>query len=108
MPAPQEGPTDKQFRIGAAVAVPLISLSMAVAFFSVEVMNNMSTGVAVVVGVGWFVVFFGIAALIDPNIVRAAGKYGAHLPGRYKLIAGLIGVAAVVCSLASSYYVLTR
>ncbi|HUE73482.1 MAG TPA: hypothetical protein VMP01_21570 [Pirellulaceae bacterium] len=33
-------------------------------------------------------VLIGIAGLIDPNVCRALGKYGKHLPFTYKLIAG--------------------
>ena len=102
---PHGGPTDKQFRIGSAVAVPLIMLGMLAAVFGGQ---GPSVGVAVVIGLGWFIVFFGIAALFDPNIVRAAGKFGTHLPRRYKLIAAAIGLAALVCSLASSYFVLMQ
>lgn len=85
--------------------MPIVSLGMLAAFF---VMRGQSIASVTVIGLGWFVVFFGIAALVDPNIPRAAGKFGSHLPRRYKLIAGLIGLVALLCSLASSYYVLTR
>jgi hypothetical protein len=39
----------------------------------------------------------GVAGAISPNVVRAAGKYGGHLPGHYKATAwGLMGLYVVV------------
>jgi hypothetical protein len=45
---------------------------------------------------------------IELNIVRAAGKFGAQLPRRYKLIALLIGLAALACGLPLSYGMFSR
>jgi hypothetical protein len=98
------GPTDRQFRLGAAALIPLVLLGMAGVFFGA---SARSLAAVVVVGLGPFAIFYGIAALIDPNIVRAAGKFGTHLPRRYKLIAGLVGIAALACSLPLSYLMLT-
>jgi hypothetical protein len=39
----------------------------------------------------------GAAALVDPNITRSLGKYGAHLPIQYKLLGwGLIGLGFLI------------
>ena len=35
-------------------------------------------------------VLLGIAGLVDPRIVLAAGKYGTHLPWTFKLAAAAI------------------
>jgi hypothetical protein len=35
--------------------------------------------------------------MISPNVVRAAGKYGGHLPWHYKAVAwGLMGLCLVI------------
>lgn len=90
-----DGPTDAQFRMGAAVCIPLMLIGMAIA---VATWKGPTMAPLVIVGLGPFVLFCSIAALIDPNIARAAGKYGTHLPARYKLIAGLVGLAALVAA----------
>jgi len=99
------GPTDRQFRIGAAALLPIIGLGMLAALFA---MQDLTMGAVVIIGLGPFAIFYGIAALIDPNIVRAAGKFGTHLPVRYKLIALGVGLAALVCSLGLMYVVWSR
>lgn len=96
----EQGPTDKQFRLGALVLIPLVILGMLAAAFG---QKQMTTGGATLLGIGPFGLFYAIAALIDPNIVRAAGKYGKHLPARYKMIAGAIGVVALITGLTLSY-----
>jgi hypothetical protein len=99
------GPTDRQFRIGAAVVIPVALLGMLLAFFA---MQGMTMGAVIVVGLGPFAIFYGIAALFDPNIARAAGKFGTHLPRRYKQIAFFVGVVALACSLGLSFLLLWR
>lgn len=99
------GPTDKQFRIGAAVVMPLIALGMVVALFA---RKDLTMAALVVVAMGPFALFYGAAALVDPNIVRAAGKFGTHLPVRYKRIAVGVGLAALVCSLGLAFILWSR
>lgn len=101
----QQGPTDRQFRLGAAVLVPIVGLGMLAALFG---MKHVNMGAVTVVGLGPFGIFFGIAALIDPNIVRAAGKFGTHLPSRYKWIAAGVGLAALACSLPLAWLMMSR
>jgi hypothetical protein len=43
-----------------------------------------------------FALTFGIAGVVNPNVVRAAGKYGKHLPSYYKWIAGGVGLVALL------------
>lgn len=99
------GPTDRQFRMGAAALIPIVGLGMLAAIFGIEQVNMAAV---TVVGLGPFGIFYGIAALIDPNIVRAAGKNGGHLPSRYRWIAGAIGLAALACSLPLAWLMMSR
>ena len=89
-----EGPTDRQFRLGALIAVPLCILGTIL----VLVFQDVGVKGLIILLLGPFVVCFGIAGMIDPNIIRAAGKYGSHLPARYKLIAGAVGLVALAIS----------
>jgi hypothetical protein len=42
----------------------------------------------------------GIAGIISPNVVRACGKYGGHLPWQYKAAGwGLMGLSFVLMAL---------
>jgi hypothetical protein len=90
-----EGPTDSQFRMGAIALLPIVLIGMAV---SAATWNGPSMSRLIVLGLGPFAVFYSIAALFDPNIVRAAGKFGAHLPPRYKIIAAVIGLGALIAA----------
>ncbi|MFO0819096.1 MAG: hypothetical protein U1A77_14215 [Pirellulales bacterium] len=101
----EQGPTDRQIRLGGLVMIPLMILGMLAAAFG---QKQMTTGGATLLGIGPFGLFYAIAALIDPNIVRAAGKYGKHLPARYKMIAGAIGVVALITGLTLSYLTWSR
>jgi hypothetical protein len=39
----------------------------------------------------------GLAGLISPDVIRACGKYGGHLPRHYKVIGwGVIGLSFVL------------
>lgn len=97
------GPTDRQIRIGAAIFVPLVTPIIVLAVMT----RQTSVAGLFLIVLGPFAVFLGVAGLVDPNIVRAAGKYGKHLPLRYKRIALLIGVAAAACSVALAFLVLS-
>ena len=102
---PLGGPTNRQFRLGAAVGLPIVVLGMLAALFA---MRDLNLGAVFIVAFGPFGICFGLAALVDPDIVRAAGKFGGHLPARYRLIAGLIGLVALLGSLALAYVVWSR
>lgn len=91
--------TDRQIRIGSAAVVPLTLLGMAAAYHLLS-RDELTTGGLVVLGLGPFGLFYGIAGLICPDVIRAASKYGAHLPLKYKLIAAAVGIGALACSLA--------
>lgn len=102
---PADGPTDRQFRIGAAVCISLVILGMLLAFFA---LRDLTIGARTLVAIGPFVVFFGIAALVDPDIARAATKFGGHLPRRYKRIVRAVGLAALACSLTLAFLILSQ
>jgi hypothetical protein len=91
---PLEGPTDFQFRMGslAAIGIALLLIGICVGSYlfdgSVFLYPLLLAPLLVLVG---------IAGLIDPNVCRALGKYGTHLPFTYKLIAcGLMGIWFVI------------
>ena len=91
---PLAGPTDMQFRLGAAG-----SLGLALLLGAICVGTYMFDGSVYLwpVFIAPLLVLVGIAGLIDPNICRALGKYGTHLPFHYKLIAwSLMGVWIVI------------
>ncbi len=93
---PVDGPSDKQFRTGAAVCAPMAILMIV---FCVATWEGPSVDRLMLIALGPFLMVYSIAALIDPNLVRAAGKFGAHLPFRTKLIAVLVGLGGLACSL---------
>ena len=90
----ERGPTDRQFRVGSlfVIAVTILGTLLVISFERFGIKG------LVILALGPFVVFYGLAALVDPNIVRAVGKYGKHLSTRYKIIGGVIGVAALAVS----------
>jgi hypothetical protein len=95
---PVDGPTDQHFRMGGAVAIGagLLAIILVIA------LDYLNTKGMIVFVTAPFAVFLGLAAVIDPNIGRALGKYGLHLPVRSKLIAGAFAGAALICSLGLS------
>ena len=95
--SPQAGePSDRQFRIGAATLLlaMVVGIPLCVATFDWH-----DTHYLMMIAIGPIVAAYSIAGLIDPDLVRAAGRFGGHLPLRCKVISGLIGVAGLACSL---------
>ncbi len=88
---PSGGPTDVQMRLvcGGMLGMGLI---LVLASFFLEAATGTVYLAAVLMVPLTLVV--GIAGLISPNVVRAMGKYGGHLPFRYKALGwGLMGGA---------------
>jgi len=94
----ERGPTDRQFRVGSlfVIAVTILGTLLVMTFEKIDIKG------LIILAFGPFAVFYGFAALVDPNIARAVGKYGKHLSMRYKIIGGVIGVAALAVSGAMS------
>lgn len=90
----ERGPTDRQFRVGSLVGIAMTILG------TLLVLSFEKFGIKglIILALGPFVVFYGLAALVDPNIVRAVGKYGKHQSTRYKIIGGVIGLVALAVS----------
>ena len=61
-------------------------------------MNAANQGVYLaIIALAPLALILGIAGLISPNVVRACGKYGGHLPWQYKAIGyGLMGLYLVI------------
>ena len=91
---PPEGPTDTQMRL---VSAAMLGLGLILAIGSVILHANTGTVYLAAVALIPLTVVLGIAGLISPNVVRACGKYGGHLPWTYKAAGwGLIGLSFVL------------
>lgn len=92
-PAP-EGPSDAMMRLVSA-GLFLLGLVMLAATFVMD-----RTQGAIYLGplaLAPLALILGVAGMISPDVVRAAGKYGGHLPWQYKAVAwGLMGLCAVI------------
>lgn len=91
-PSAPEGPTDQQYRLGGAIMVPIMILGMLAAIFGGQ---GGSLGAVTLIGLGPLFLLYACAAIIDPNLVRGATKFGTHLPTRYKVYSFLIGLVGV-------------
>lgn len=79
---PSGGPTDFQMRL---VCCGMLVFGAVVSIGSLMLHANTVTVYLAAVGLVPLMLVLGIAGLISPNIVRAAGKYGGHLPLQYKV-----------------------
>ena len=94
---PLEGPSDTQFRLGAAAAIGLGLLLAAICVGTYLFDESVFLWPLFIAPL---LILIGIAGLIDPNVCRALGKYGTHLPMHYKLIAwSLMGVWLVIVAI---------
>jgi len=94
---PPEGPTDMQMRL---VSGGMLGLGVILAVGSVIMHANTGTVYLMAVALIPLSLVLGIAGLISPNVVRACGKYGGHLPWQYKVIGwGLMGLSFVLMAL---------
>jgi predicted Zn finger-like uncharacterized protein len=94
---PLEGPSDTQFRLGAAAAIGLGLLLAAICVGTYLFDESVFLWPLFIAPL---LILIGIAGLIDPNVCRALGKYGTHLPMHYKLIAwSLLGVWLVIVAI---------
>lgn len=91
-----EGPNDKVMRL-ISVGLFFAGLLLLVVNHITSVMN--SEVYLAALGLGPIALMLGLAGVISPNILRSAGKYGKHLPLRYKLAAGVFGFAGVAICL---------
>jgi len=49
--------------------------------------------------------FLGIGGAIEPKIIWSMGKYGEHLPVKYKVIGGILGVAGLALTFLLAFVV---
>ena len=47
----------------------------------------------------------GIGGMVEPRIVWSVGKYGQHLPVKYKVVGGALAAVGVVVSLVLAFVV---
>lgn len=95
--APSEGPTDMQMRL---VCAGMIGLGLVLAIGSAILHASTGTIYLMAIVLIPLMLVLGIAGLISPNVVRACGKYGGHLPWQYKAIGwGVMGLTFVLMAL---------
>ena len=91
---PLEGPTDMQFRLGAlgALGIGLLLIGICVGTYLFD-----GSVFLWPLFLAPLLFLLGIAGVIDPNVVRAIGKYGKNSPLHYKIIGySLMGVWLVI------------
>ena len=88
------GPSDAIMRMASA-GLTLLGLVMLVATFVMDQSQGMIY--LMPLAIAPLSLILGIAGMISPNVVRAAGKYGGHLSWHYKAVAwSLMGLCLVV------------
>ena len=91
---PSGGPTDAVMRLicGGMLAAGLIMLLITAVTLSAD-----GSVYIAIVALAPLAILLGIAGLISPNVVRACGKYGGHLPWKYKAVGyALMGLYFVI------------
>ncbi|MDA1050957.1 MAG: hypothetical protein O3C40_10820 [Planctomycetota bacterium] len=86
---PSGGPTDARMRLAACG-----SLAFGIVLIVGSLVLQAVTGSVFMIVLGLVPLMFvlGITGLISPDVVRAIGQYGGHLPSYYKIIGrGLLG-----------------
>jgi predicted Zn finger-like uncharacterized protein len=91
---PSGGPTDTKLRLAACgalgFALVLILISVAMVAFTGSVFM-------VLLALVPLCLFLGFTGLISPNVIRAMGQYGSHLPTHYKFIGwGLMSFSIIL------------
>ncbi len=90
---PSGGPTDTGMRL---VSGGMLALGLLVSIGSLA-MEAAGGGIYLfAVALAPLMLILGVAGLISPNVVRAVGKYGGHLPWKYKAIGWALGGVYVV------------
>jgi predicted Zn finger-like uncharacterized protein len=91
---PSGGPTDFGMRLGSG---GMLALGLVISIGSLVLQASTGTVYVFAVAMAPLMLILGIAGLISPNVVRAVGKYGGHLPWQYKAIGwGLMGLYFVI------------
>lgn len=90
---PSGGPTDAKMRL---VCGGMLAFGLLLAMGSLLMERATGTVYLAITFLIPLMVCLGIAGLISPNVVRACGKFGGHLPVRYKIMGwGVIGLSFV-------------
>lgn len=77
--------------VSLAVAV-LSTLGLILNHSMATANSSVSLGLLCIAPLG---MFLGIGGAIEPKILWSMGKYGEHLPVKYKVIGGILGVAGL-------------
>jgi predicted Zn finger-like uncharacterized protein len=94
MAGPPEGPSDTQMRL---LCAGMLVLGLVLAVGSAVLHANTGTVYLAAIAFIPITLVLGIAGLISPDVIRACGKYGGHLPWPYKVAGwGLIGLSLVL------------
>jgi len=96
---PSGGPTDGQMRL---VCCGMLAMGLLLSVASLFLEGATGTIYVAVLLLVPLTLVVGISGLVSPNVVRAMGKYGGHLPSHYKVIGwGLMGVAFLLMLVVS-------
>jgi predicted Zn finger-like uncharacterized protein len=91
---PSGGPTDAQMRLVCCGMLALVVVVVLGSMVLEAAQGVVYLGILVLMPL---MLVLGIAGLISPNVVRAAGKYGGHLPKHYKVAGwGVISLSFVL------------
>lgn len=91
---PSGGPTDAMMRLASGA---MLALGVVIIVGSIALLAATDSVYLFVVALAPLCIILGIAGLIDPNVVRAVGKYGGHLSWHYKAIGyALLGLYFVI------------
>jgi predicted Zn finger-like uncharacterized protein len=91
---PSGGPTDAMMRL---VSGGMLAMGVFITVGSIALLAATDSVYLFVVALAPLCIILGIAGLIDPNVVRAVGKYGGHLGWHYKAIGyALMGLYLVI------------
>lgn len=82
--------------LAAAAAVGLIANHFA---------TELGTASLMILSLAPVALFVGIGGAVEPKILWAMGKYGEHLPIKYKVIGGVLGFAGLLFGLALVFLV---
>lgn len=80
----------------------LVSAAVAIVSALGLLLNHFMSQTSVSLGIlciGPLALFLGIGGAIEPKVLWSLGKYGEHLPIKYKIIGGILGGAGVLVTL---------
>jgi predicted Zn finger-like uncharacterized protein len=94
---PSGGPTDTQMRL---VSAGMLAAGVVMGIASLALQASQGTVYLAVIFLVPLALSIGLAGVISPNVVRAMGKYGGHLPWHYKVMGwSVLGLSFLLMAL---------